>query len=721
MKHLFTAFLILTAGLLQAQSVGQFTIPLKTSTTGPATPKHWTKGNLTLWGTNASGNPVSYTLGDGLSFVDGALVGSGGGGAGTWGSITGTLSAQTDLQSALNAKAPLASPTFTGTVTIPSGASIAGYLTTAAAVDAYQPLDADLTDLADGTLTGSKVGTGINAGNITTGALAITNGGTGSTTAANARAALGLAIGTDVQAYSANTSLLGSSIDLTTEVTGALPIANGGTGSTTALDARAALGLAIGTDVQAYSANTSLLGSSIDLTTEVTGALPIANGGTGSTTAAAARAALGLAIGTDVQAYSANTSLLGSSIDLTTEVTGALPIANGGTNATTAPNARTALGLAIGTDVQAYDADLADLADGSLSGSKVGSGIDAGNITTGTVATGRLGSGTADSTKFLRGDQTWQTVSGGLASVTETLHTSSPNNTINALELAVTGGSTNVDLVLSPKGTGALIGFGEPDNSATGGAKRGAYAVDLQGPWRNNSADIASGVSSGLLWGRYNKVTSQYGLAGGYLAASTGGSGSMAAGYQATASANYAAVFGGVGCVASGASSFIGGGQAVTASGSYSRAGGYNALADRYGMDAWSNGAFSTQGDAQRGSSLARATTVGNTPTNLLVDGSITRFTVPSGKVMGLMIFVVTTASDGTASYFVRKAIIRNATGTTSLLSSETIGTDYEADSATDLEILADDDTDSLVIRTTNLDSISSRTLARIEWVEMTY
>lgn len=43
-------------------------------------------------------------------------AGSGGGGGGTWGSITGTLSAQTDLQSALDAKAPLASPTFTGTV-----------------------------------------------------------------------------------------------------------------------------------------------------------------------------------------------------------------------------------------------------------------------------------------------------------------------------------------------------------------------------------------------------------------------------------------------------------------------------------------------------------------------------------------------------------------------------------------------------------------------------
>jgi hypothetical protein len=43
--------------------------------------------------------------------------GGGGGGSSAWGAITGTLSNQADLQTALNAKANLASPTFTGTVT----------------------------------------------------------------------------------------------------------------------------------------------------------------------------------------------------------------------------------------------------------------------------------------------------------------------------------------------------------------------------------------------------------------------------------------------------------------------------------------------------------------------------------------------------------------------------------------------------------------------------
>lgn len=44
-------------------------------------------------------------------------------GGGTWGSITGTLSSQTDLQAALDLKAPLASPALTGVPTAPTAAA----------------------------------------------------------------------------------------------------------------------------------------------------------------------------------------------------------------------------------------------------------------------------------------------------------------------------------------------------------------------------------------------------------------------------------------------------------------------------------------------------------------------------------------------------------------------------------------------------------------------
>ena len=45
---------------------------------------------------------------------------------------------------------------------------------------------------------------------------------------------------------------------------------------------------------------------------------------------------------------------------------------------------------AIGSTVQAYDEDLTDLADGSLSGSKIGTGLDITTATAGTLATARM-------------------------------------------------------------------------------------------------------------------------------------------------------------------------------------------------------------------------------------------------------------------------------------------------------------------------------------------
>ena len=127
-------------------------------------------------------------------------------------------------------------------------------------------------------LSGSTLGSGVTAssltsvGTIATGtwngtAIAVANGGTGSTTAPNARTALGVAIGSDVQAYSATLAAVAGgtytgddsittlgTISAGTWTGTAIAIANGGTGATTDSGARTALGLAIGSNVQAYSA-----------------------------------------------------------------------------------------------------------------------------------------------------------------------------------------------------------------------------------------------------------------------------------------------------------------------------------------------------------------------------------------------------------------------------------------------------------------------------------
>ena len=151
-----------------------------------------------------------------------------------------------------------------------------------------------------------------------------------------------------------------ANVDLTTQVTGTLPIANGGTGTTSTTFANLTTNVT-GTLPVANGGTGTTSTTFANLTTNVTGTLPIANGGTNLTALGTANQVLAVnAGGTALEYQSAATGSVtsvdvsGGTTGLTTSggpvtssgtvtLAGTLAVANGGTNATTAAGARASL------------------------------------------------------------------------------------------------------------------------------------------------------------------------------------------------------------------------------------------------------------------------------------------------------------------------------------------------------------------------------------------
>jgi hypothetical protein len=202
-------------------------------------------------------------------------------------------------------------------------------------------------------LSGAQSALGIGAIGTLGSPVPILSGGTGATSASAARVNLDLEIDVDVASYPAlssfsingpafflnrsnhtgtqSISTITGVSDYTTLLT-AVPIVSGGTGATSASAARVNLELEIDVDVASYPAlsafstngPTYFLSRSNHTGTQdvstvtglgtfsvLTSAVPILSGGTGATTASAARVNLGVDIGVDVQGYSIELSGIG--------------------------------------------------------------------------------------------------------------------------------------------------------------------------------------------------------------------------------------------------------------------------------------------------------------------------------------------------------------------------------------------------------------------------
>jgi hypothetical protein len=190
-------------------------------------------------------------------------------------------------------------------------------------------------------------------------------------------------------------------------ISGTLGISDGGTGSTTASGARTALGL--GSISTQNSNNVTITGGSISGITD----LAVTDGGTGSSTASGARTNLGLVIGTHVQAYDAQLDTLagytaaqvtrGIADDnlLTVDDSDAADndyakFTANGIEGRSFSEVKSDLGLVIGTDVQAYDAQLDTLS--GFTAAQVTRGIADDNLITADCASHAIASG--DFAKF---------------------------------------------------------------------------------------------------------------------------------------------------------------------------------------------------------------------------------------------------------------------------------------------------------------------------------
>lgn len=228
---------------------------------------------------------------------------------------------------------------------------------------------------------------------------------------------------------------------------------------------------------------------------------------------------------------------------------------------------------------------------------------------------------------------------GGLTNWTEAVNTSSPNASVPVVSFTATNAATNVDAVVSPKGTGSLAAQ-VADNTTTGGSKRGAQAVDLQMARSSNSqvasgavavigggsGNTASGTVSFVGGGAGNAATSSWStVVGGSSGQATGQYSFVGGGKNNVSSSSYSTIVGGNANAASANFAAVGGGSTNTAGGAYSAIfGGYQATTRSIqGTWAFASGAFGTLGDAQEQHAVQRKTTTDATPAGMSADGSV--------------------------------------------------------------------------------------------------
>jgi len=257
---------------------------------------------------------------------------------------------------------------------------------------------------------------------------------------------------------------------------------------------------------------------------------------------------------------------------------------------------------------------------------------------------------------------------GALEYWTENRNVTSPNATVPAHQFIVTGTETNIDAVISPKGSGAILAQ-VPDGTAAGGDKRGEYTVDLQ-MGRFLSSQVANSNYDIILGGDTNKTAIGYThqtIVGGKGNTVIGSYSALIAGWYNTIRADYGVLGGGYSNIVYEDYGFVGGGYSNFVNGEYSSivggleneisgdfsaiSGGAQAKASQFAQQAHAGGRFASQGDAQRTELVFRRSITNSTgvPTyyELFLDNISERYVLPNYSAFNCFIQLTARQTNG--------------------------------------------------------------------------
>jgi hypothetical protein len=325
---------------------------------------------------------------------------------------------------------------------------------------------------------------------------------------------------------------------------------------------------------------------------------------------------------------------------------------------------------------------------------------NASNISSGTLAVARMGSGTPSASNFLRGDGSWQTVSGGVSAIASS---ASQVLAVSGSDLAGVDGNTidSADPFIKWNDTAARLEYANPLSRPSGAfyvglapttTALGSDAVNLQGS-RLAATSVASGANSVAI-GNSSRAGNGQAVAIGSVAAVTGNNG-IAIGRDSGAAGNDSCALG-RGASSSQASSMAIGFNA-TASGVNSSAVGTLATADLRAQ-------FATLpfNAVYWGGSTTNATA-----TILNLDTTATsRFTIAASTALAVDILLVARRSDTQDKWLVARRFLgirRDGSNNTALIGSvQTLGVDQSAGSPTwTFALTADDTNEALQLEVT--------------------